>query len=266
MAIIHPGPIGPFNGKLGDIVGYSWRNIHCVRAYRQRINYPNTELQQKQRNWFVSMVRFASQATEALKLGFHQASLNAKMTEGNYFVLHNKQYFHLENDTITIDYEHLRIASGPAADVYFKDPCFEQDETVTVEFEKNSMSLRASGEDKVYVYIYTPALGVGILSAPVSRKAKRLQMRLPESWAGLEVHLYGFVVDKEGRPSDSTYIGPGKVNHYEDRGRYIPLDNKWQEFVSLAQGTTASPTPSVGKPIEKGVEIAQNGAEPPGIP
>lgn len=265
MAIYYPGPLGPYSGKVGDVVGYSWKNRYCVRAYQPKINYPNTELQQKQRDWFISMVRFASQATTALKLGLHQASLHARMTEGNYFVLHNKQHFHRDNGIMSVDYKHLCIATGPAADVYFKAPHFEPDETVTVEFEKNSMSLRASGDDKVYVYIYTPSLGKGILSAPVARKAKRLQMRLPETWAGLEVHLYGFVVDKEGRPSDSTYIGPGKVNHYEDRGRYIPLDNKWQEFVNLAQSRTST-SPSAEKTTEERPETPGNDSEPPGIP
>lgn len=266
MAIYTPGPLGPYNGKVGDVVGYSCRGRHYVRVYQPKINYPNTELQQKQRNWFVSMVRFASQATHALQLGFRQVSYNAQMTEGNYFVLHNKQHFHLDNGTVTVDYERLRIAAGPAADVYFKAPSFEQDETVIVEFERNSMSLRASGDDKVYVYIYNHSLAKGILAAPVARKTKRLKIKLPETWAGHEVHIYGFVVDKDGRPSNSTYIGPGRVNHYEDRGRYIPLDNKWQEFVNLAQGSSPSPTPSSQKVTEKGPETTQNDSEPPGIP
>ena len=91
-------------------------------------------------------------------------------------------------------------------------------------------------------------------------------MRLPETWAGHDVHIYGFVVNKEGRASNSTYIGPGRVNHNEERGRYMPIDGNWQEFVTLAQGSSSSPTPTAEKTANEGVETAQNDAEPPGIP
>ena len=266
MGKMYEGVTGVFSGKVGPVVGYMWRNRYCIRAYRRTVNYPNTESQQKQRDWFVSMVRFASQATEALKMGFRQKSLDAQMTEGNYFVMTNKQHFHRENGTVTVEYDKLRIAAGSAADVYFKAPQFEQDETVVVGFEKNSLSLRASGDDSVYIYIYAPALGSGILSAPVARKGRQLRMRLPETWAGHDVHIYGFVVDKEGRASNSTYIGPGRVNHNKERGRYMPIDGNWQEFVTLAQGSSSSPTPTAEKTANEGAETVQNDAEPPGIP
>ena len=266
MGKMYAGVTGVFSGKVGPVVGYMWRNRYCIRAYRRTVNYPNTESQQKQRDWFVSMVRFASQATEALKMGFRQLSMDAQMTEGNYFVMSNKQHFHRENGTVKVDYDKLRIAAGAAADVYFKTPQFEQDETVVVGFEKNSLSLRASGDDSVYIYIYAPALGSGILSAPVARKARQLRMRLPETWAGHDVHIYGFVVDKEGRASNSTYIGPGRVNHNEERGRYMPIDGNWQEFVTLAQGSSSSHTPTAEKTANEGAETVQNDAEPPGIP
>ena len=170
MGKVYQGVLGGFSGKLGMVVGYTWRGRPCIRVYRHAINYPNTELQQKQRDWFVSMVRFAAQANGALRLGFRQQSLDAQMTEGNYFVMKNKQHFHREEGVVRVDYGQLKIAAGSAADVYFKQPRFEQDETVRVGFEKNSMSLHASGDDSVYLYIYAPGLGAGILSAAAGRK------------------------------------------------------------------------------------------------
>ena len=266
MAKIYQGPLGNFSGKVGTVVGYMWRGRPCIRVYRHAINYPNTEQQQQQRDWFVSMVRFASQATGALKFGFRQKSLEAHMTEGNYFVMMNKRHFHRREGQLSVDYEHLKIAEGSAADVYFKQPHFEQDEIVTVGFEKNTMSLRASGEDSVYIYIYAPDLATGILSAPTTRRSRQVSLKLPTTWAGHEVHIYGFVVDKEGRASNSTYIGPGRVSHEEERGRYRAMDNVWQEFVNLAQGSASSPSPTTQKNIEERSDTAQKDADPPGIP
>lgn len=266
MGKIYQGVLGGFSGKLGMVVGYTWRGRPCIRVYRHAINYPNTELQQKQRDWFVSMVRFAAQANGALRLGFRQQSLDAQMTEGNYFVMKNKQHFHREEGVVRVDYGQLKIAAGSAADVYFKQPRFEQDETVRVDFEKNSMSLHASGDDSVYLYIYAPGLGAGILSAAATRRSKQVALRLPTAWAGHEVHIYGFVVDKEGRASNSTYIGMGRVSHYEERGRYMPVDSQWQEFVDLAEGSSKTPEPKAATTTADGVGRAKEGDDPPGIP
>lgn len=264
MGKLYQGIDVPFSGKVGDVVGYRWKQRACIRAYRHQINYPDTESQQQQRNWFVSMVRFASQATQALRLGFGQLADQANMTEGNYFILKNKQHFHRGEGSVIIDYNKLQIAAGTAADVYFRSPRFEQNETIVIDFEKNGLSLRASADDDVYVYVYAPSIGEGKLSAAAKRRDKQLRMRLPETWAGREVQVYGFVVDREGRPSNSTYIGVGRVNHYEDRGKYIPLDNNWKEFVELAHENTQEEP----KDIEvAGQETLPNGVgNPPEVP
>lgn len=243
MAIVPNGITGPFIGRVGTVVGYMWKGRNCMRSYVAHIHYPNTAEQQLERNWFVNMVRFASSARQALKLGLREKAAAAGMTEGNFFVMMNKAFFVRSDGQVNVDYSRLKIASGSAADVYFHPARFEENEVVTVDFEKNSMSLRASGDDSVYLYIYAPGLGEGCLSAPAPRRSKKVSVSLPQWWAGQEVHVYGFVVDKEGRPSLSTYVGVGRVNHYEDRGRYIPVNKNWKDFVDIANEVNADSTP-----------------------
>ena len=93
MAKLEQGILGPFRGKVGTVVGYLWRGRHVVRGYRREINYPNTENQQAERDWFVSMVRFAATARQALLLGLRERAARDQMTEGNAFVKMNKHYF-----------------------------------------------------------------------------------------------------------------------------------------------------------------------------
>ncbi len=229
------------------------------------VRYPNTEYQQRQRDWFVGMVRFASKTTSALKLGLWQKAAEAQMTEGNYFVMKNKRYFVREGSAVTVDYGSLQLAAGPAADVWFKAPRFEEGETVVVDFEKNAMSFRASGEDKVYLYVYAPGLEQGHLAAPVARRDKSVRVRLPETWSGAEVHLYGFVVDRDGRPSNSTYIGVGRVNHYEERGRYIPLNKNWKDFVEMANEVNAKPQNMSAEPRDVAMPMVAGRPSTPSI-
>ena len=93
MAKLEQGILGPFRGKVGTVVGYLWRGRHVVRGYRKEINYPNTENQQAERDWFVSMVRFAATARQALLLGLRERAARDQMTEGNAFVKMNKHCF-----------------------------------------------------------------------------------------------------------------------------------------------------------------------------
>ncbi len=93
MAKLEQGILGPFRGKVGTVVGYLWKGRHVVRAYRREINYPDTERQQAEREWFVGMVRFAATARQALLLGLREMAAREQMTEGNVFVRMNKGCF-----------------------------------------------------------------------------------------------------------------------------------------------------------------------------
>ncbi len=237
MAKLEQGILGPFRGKVGTVVGYLWRGKPVVRAYRKEINYPNTERQQAERDWFVSMVRFAATARQALLLGLRERAARDVMTEGNVFVRMNKSCFGRDAASRVhsaaamdmsraaadmascgstadaarrvrtgIDYERIRIAEGAAAPVRFTTASVDENNVLHVDFERNSGMTRAKGGDRVYVYVYNTDTREGLLSHPAERRRGHLAMRLPEGWNRLNIRMWGFVVDGEGRASGSQYV------------------------------------------------------------
>ena len=209
MAKLEQGILGPFRGKVGTVVGYLWRGKQVVRAYRREINYPNTESQQAEREWFVGMVRFAATARQALLLGLREKASREGMTEGNAFVRMNKDCFGRDaarRVRTGIDYERIRIAEGAAAPVRFTTACVDEDNVLRVDFEKNSGMTRAKGRDRVYVYVYNVDTREGLLSHPAERRRGQLEMQLPEGWNERNVRMWGFVVDSEGRASVSQFV------------------------------------------------------------
>lgn len=269
MGLMYQGINGPFSGRVGAVIGYLWKGKPCVRAYRQHINYPNTVGQQQQRDWFISMVRFAGQAKQALRMGLRQRADDMMMTECNYFVMRNKAYFNQVNGSVEVDYSRIQLSEGSATDVYFHEPHFLDSMLVTVGFEKNGIFGRASGNDLVYLYAYAPSLGEGYLSGPAERRNKVAAIRLPDHWDGQEVHIYGFVIDRTGAASCTTYIGVGCVARYAERGRYVPTNRKWTDFVDIANEANADSVPEDAEardavPLEKPVvDIFGN---PPDVP
>ena len=240
MAKLEQGILGPFRGKVGTVVGYLWRGKHVVRAYRREINYPNTESQQAEREWFVGMVRFAATARQALLLGLRERAERDVMTEGNAFVRMNKGCFCRDaarrvrsaaamdmsraaaemascgstadaarRVRTGVDYEYIRIAEGSAAPVRFTTASVDENNVLHVDFERNSGMTRAKASDRVYVYVYNTDTREGLLSGAAERRRGGLQMQLPEGWNELNIRMWGFVVDSEGRASGSAYVGVG---------------------------------------------------------
>jgi len=288
MAKLEQGILGPFRGKVGTVVGYLWRGKHVVRAYRKEINYPNTESQQAEREWFVGMVRFAATARQALLLGLRERAAREQMTEGNAFVKMNKSCFGrdaacrvrsgmaplrpaatspcegeerenaISNQRYTtsyqeyatsnhiympsgcsplqgelpegvrggIDYENIRIAEGAAAPVRFTTASVDENNVLHVDFEKNGGMSRAKACDRVYLYVYNIDTREGLLSHSAARRDGRLQMQLPDGWNELNVRMWGFVVDAEGRSSTSQYVaieeGPSDPVHSSVKKEGVP--------------------------------------------
>ena len=203
MAKSYQGYMGPIIGKLGPAVGYLWRGRPVLRAYRADIRYPNTPHQQRERDWFVGMVRMAAAMRPALLLGMRDLSLDLGMTEGNLFVKRNKRCFALDG---AVDYQHLALAAGPAANVAWQGAAVDADGVLEASYQPCEAGRGGRADDCVYLYIYNATLGEGILAQAAERRQKRLHLRLPDGWQSADLHLYGFTLDRHGRPSASAYV------------------------------------------------------------
>lgn len=204
------GFMAGFSGRVGNLIGYRWRGRMCVRTMPSQYRDARTPEQLQQRTLFKAVVQLASQARQVLKKGMYAVSVDAQMTESNYFMRINKRCFAVAVGTqgeLQIDYENLLLADGPVAPVAFCEPQMIDETTLCVDFEKNPLHRTVHWEDLVYVAAYCPELDSFDISAPVYRRSNRLTMSLNSFWAGREVHLWGFVVDSKGRASLSQYLG-----------------------------------------------------------
>ena len=277
MAKLEQGILGPFRGKVGTVVGYLWRGRQVVRAYRREINYPNTERQQAEREWFVGMVRFAATARQALLLGLRERAAREQMTEGNVFVRMNKGCFGRDaarrvrsaaamdmpraaaerascgstadaarRVRTGVDYERIRIAEGAAAPVRFTTASVDEYNVLHVDFERNSGMTRAKGGDRVYVYVYNADTREGILSHPAERRRGGLQMQLPEGWNERNVRMWGFVVDGEGRASGSQYVAVDVMEDGDVADVAESPDGAFNEAGTLGQAIKREPLTGCG--------------------
>ncbi len=239
------GFMAGFSGRLGNLIGYRWRGRMCVRTMPSHYRDARTPEQLQQRALFKAVVRFAAKARQVLKKGMNAVSLDAQMTESNYFMRVNKRCFALAagtQDELQVDYENLLLADGPVAPVAFYEPQMLDETTLSVDFEKNPLHRAVKWEDLVYLVAYCPELGDFDISVPVYRRSNRLTMSLNPYWVGREVHLWGFVVDSNGRASQSQYLGGGILGSEEPDAQASDQQNDEPVATDFADEATAYQT------------------------
>jgi len=213
MATIESGYMGGFSGKLGPAVGYQWRGKWVVRSFSRTPRNPRTERQQEHRMLFKQEVQLAGRMNWVLRETMDEVSALHGMTPCNYFIKRNQGAFSVGSGPceLSVDWSALVLSEGPVAPVAFGAPEVTEGTTLSIGFERNPLHTRADNYDRVFVYLYCPALERGFLAAPVYRREGRLSVALPELFGGHEVQLWGMVQDAAGRWSETIYIGFGPL-------------------------------------------------------
>ena len=67
MGTIKQGILGGFSGKVGTVVGSTWKSVHYMRALAVSFSDPRTERQKNQRSKFTAAVNFTKAMTPFLR-------------------------------------------------------------------------------------------------------------------------------------------------------------------------------------------------------
>lgn len=84
MGKIKKGILGGFSGRVGNVIGGSWKGIDYMRSEATSIIDPKTAKQLEQRSKFRVAVEFAKQVVPVINIGLKQYA--TKRSEFNYLV------------------------------------------------------------------------------------------------------------------------------------------------------------------------------------
>src|SRR5690554_7117185 len=88
MGTLKEGVFGGFSGRVGKVVGASWRDIYYIRSLPSKVNDPKTEKQIKQRSRFSVVMEFLKTITPFIRIGF-QSHASGRMTAFNAAMSYN---------------------------------------------------------------------------------------------------------------------------------------------------------------------------------
>ena len=177
MGTIKQGILGGFSGKVGTVVGSSWKGISYMRGQAQNVKNPRTAKQVAQRDKFSLALSFIRPIQSFIQIGFktyahRQSAFNAAMS----YTL--KNVIKGTYPSFTIDYTQAMVSRGSLA--------------------KPLNIQKLNNDNEIAVYDMTSTC----------RGDEGSSLSYPSDWVGDTVHVYLAFVSEDGMlVSDSEYVG-----------------------------------------------------------
>src|SRR5690606_8587410 len=111
MAKFINGAIGTFSGKVGSIIGSSWRDIHYMRGLPKKRTKPFSEAQLAQQQRFKLVGAFILPLKGLFEIGFGRAYTGVS-TLRNQAMAENLPAVTGDYPDFTLDYSKLKFSNG----------------------------------------------------------------------------------------------------------------------------------------------------------
>lgn len=208
MATYKNGPTGSFSGKLGPVVGASWRDIEVLRSAPQKSSKPPTEAQLLQRGKFKVAMAFltpmASLFTKTFKAyptdkGGFEVAKSYHLTEAMQL---NEGQWEMLISKVLVSSGNLRGLTDPMIST-------ETEQTLYLQWTDDSGQAMANAIDKIMFVMYMPTLNhFEVFKDVAKREDGSAVIAYPEYYQGVEAHCWAtFGTSTGGKYSVSTYLG-----------------------------------------------------------
>ncbi len=216
MARIKKGILGGVSGKVGNVVGGSWKGVDYLRSLPAEVRNTNSVLQQIQRAKFRVLMAFLRNMKELVRIGFHPEAV--RMTAFNAATSYN--YHHaLMGDYesgFAVDYSQARLALGELEPITGLTAESVEAAKLSLGWTDNSAAAKAASTDILYVAVHNPQKSHAVVRINAAVRADgAVVLEMPANYSGDTVHVYtGFIAAEvlvgsatRERVSESSYAG-----------------------------------------------------------
>jgi hypothetical protein len=204
MGTIKQGILGGFRGRVGDVIGSTWKGQDVMKIRPASVFNPNTERQQLQRAKFGLVGRFNKAHLNLIRIGFRAYTKN--MTAGNAAMSYNLS--NAVTDTfpdLSIDFSKVMISMGTLAPVNEVSSVSEASASLTLNWTSNSNSGNGKDSDQVIVSLYDRQTAeVVYFPGCASRQEESVTIGLPANWSGRTAEVLVFLISLEGNGSSAS--------------------------------------------------------------
>lgn len=219
MGIIKQGILGGLSGKVGTVVGSSWKGIHYLRSLPSNVSNPRTPGQLHNRKKMDLLVKFLKACINLIRLGFgafavKKSAFNAA-TSFNY-----RNAFTGTFPNPELDFSRVMVSRGNLQPAQNASADSELPGRVSVTWEIIPGEPNANETDTAMVLIFNPATGTSVQQLEAAERSDGgADIDVPVAWQGDMVHCYVAFQDRSrisGKQasdfiSDSAYAGEVEV-------------------------------------------------------
>jgi len=208
MGTIKQGILGGFSGKVGTVIGSTWKGITYMRGIALKIKNPKTDLQIAQRQkWSVTM-KFLKAFTLMLQdsyrfLAVKMSAFNAAFQE----IIDNALQGTYPN--IAVDFPNAMLAKGSLPGALNATAASTVAATIAVTWLDNAGDLGALDTDTATIAVYSPAKNEAVVVSGLATRVSNSQaVTVPSSFSGDLVHVYIYFNSADKKlVSNSAYAG-----------------------------------------------------------
>lgn len=207
MAISTKGILGPFSGKIGNVVGSSINGRHYIKSLPKKRTKPWSEKQLAQQVRFAVAVSFLSSIKALLKHNYPKSNKGASgYNLALKYIL--QQAITGTYPEYTINYPEVQLARGPVANVGALQQYY-RDESLVISWDPGSDYVLRLSDDRVMILVYDPDSQTYIEGAAnLIRANGGATIAIAEHYHGKTLHTYLYCISRQGKRSFTTYAGP----------------------------------------------------------
>ncbi len=206
MGKINKGIMGAFSGKVGPVIGGSWKNIDYMRS----LPIPsgsNSPLQKNQRTKFGTASRFLTPLKDLLKTSYQPTTgiMTARNSALSYILYHAATGAYPD---ITLNYNQVRVTQGSLHNVNSCNAVSNMPGKIFFQWNDNSGRGSAKVTDKTILVAYCVEMPLCIFSRGATTRNQLTAELDVMPFSGKTVHTWlGFYSENEKDIASSVYAG-----------------------------------------------------------
>ena len=198
MGTIKQGILGGFSGKVGNIVGASWRGIDYIRSMPASVHNPRTEAQVSQRTRFSIIGKMLKTFVPIIRVGFASSVGTGKSAFSVAMSYNVKNAVIGLYPDFEINFPLVKLTSG---ELYGAGSASATSSGGSLDFVWDTDLLNnAAATDKVILMAFNPITGDASYDMDAATRADGSgTLSLPPTWEGNLVDCYMALTSEDGK-------------------------------------------------------------------